>query len=334
MRSSEITILCAKDMRTTSTAVARGLAPKASKPGIAFLGLGIMGGGMARQLLAKGFPLTVFNRTSAKSKPFATEGARVAHSARAAAENADVIISMVADDHASRSLWLGENGALAAAKPGTICIESSTVSVGWIHELATAAHQQKCELLDAPVTGSKAQAASGQLNFIVGGSSAALERARPILAAMGKTIVHLGPTGSGALLKLINNFVCGVQVAALAEAMALIEGSGLDRARAQEIIAQGAPGGPLVRAVWGRMAAPDYSPNFPLKLMAKDLTYAIGEAKKISVELTTAAAALTEFQKAIDDGHGDQDIAAVVEPFRTFLKVKNPPRRKSAGVSA
>ncbi len=334
MRSSEITILCVEDMRTTSTAVARGSASKATKPRVAFLGLGIMGGGMARQLLAHGFLLTVFNRTPAKSKAFASEGARVAHSPRDAAENAEVIISMVADDNASRSLWLGEHGALAAAKPGTICIESSTLSVSWIHELASAAQKQKCELLDAPVTGSKAQAASGQLNFIVGGNSAALERARPVLAAMGKTIVHLGATGNGALLKLINNFVCGVQVAALAEAMALIEGSGLDCARAQEIIAQGAPGSPLVKAVWGRMAAPDYSPNFPLKLMAKDLTYAIGEAKKIPVELTTAAAALTEFQKAIAEGHGDKDIAAVIEPSRAFLKAKNQPRRKSAGVSA
>src|SRR5271168_1095126 len=127
-----------------------------SKPHIAFLGLGIMGGGMARNLLTKGFPLAVFNRNPEKSKPFANDGARAANSPREAAENADVIMSMVADDNAARSLWLGEvragqaNGALAGAKAGTICIECSTVTAGWIHELAAAVKKQKCELLDAP----------------------------------------------------------------------------------------------------------------------------------------------------------------------------------------
>jgi 3-hydroxyisobutyrate dehydrogenase len=287
-----------------------------SKPRIAFLGLGIMGGGMARNLLAKGFPPTVFNRNKEKSKPFASEGAHVAKSPRAAAENADVIISMLADDNAARSLWLGENGALAAAKPGTICIECSTVTVNWVRELAAAAAQKKCGLLDAPVTGSKIQAAAGELNFLVGGDSATLEKARPVLSAMSKAIIHLGPTGSGAMIKLINNFVCGVQIAALAEAVAMIERSGLIRAKALEILTGGAPGSPLVKAVAGRMTAPDFTPNFLLRLMAKDLGYAIQEGEKLSVELITATAALENFQRAIILGHGEQDIAAVVEPLR------------------
>ncbi len=290
-----------------------------SKPRIAFLGLGIMGGGMARNLLTKGFPLTVFNRNSEKAKPFANDGARVANSPREAAENADVIISMVADDNAARSLWLGENGALAGAKAGTICIECSTVTVGWIHELAAAAQKRNCELLDAPVTGSKNQAASGELNFLVGGDSETLEKVRPVFSAMGKNVSLLGPIGSGALVKLINNFVCGVQIASLAEALAMIERSGLDRAQALEVLTGGAPGSPLVKAVSARMTAPDFTPNFLLRLMAKDLGYAISEGGKLSIELATATAALEEFQKAIAAGHGDKDIAAVVESFR-----KNP----------
>ena len=275
-----------------------------------------MGGGMARNLLAKNFPLTVFNRNADKSKPFANDGASVANSPRAAAENADIIISMLADDNAARSLWLGENGALTAAKPGTICIECSTVMVNWVRELAAAAAQKKCDFLDAPVTGSKIQAAAGELNFLVGGDSAMLEKARPVLAAMSKAIIHLGPTGSGAMVKLINNFVCGVQIAALAEAVAMIERSGLDRAKALEILTGGAPGSPLVKAVAGRMTAPDFTPHFLLRLMAKDLGYAIQEGEKLSVELITATAALENFQRAIVLGHGEQDIAAVVEPLR------------------
>ncbi len=287
-----------------------------SKPHIAFLGLGIMGSGMARRLLVNGFQLTVFNRDTEKSRPFAAEDAQVASSAREAAAQADFVISMVADDNASRSLWLGENGALAAAKPGAVCIECSTVTVGWVRELAAAAAQKNCEFLDAPVTGSKVQAAAGELSFIVGGDAATLDKSRPVLAAMSKAIIHLGPTGSGALLKLINNFVCGVQVAALAEALAMIERSGLDRAKALEILTSGAPGSPLVKAVSGRMTAPAAAPNFLLRLMAKDLGYAIMEGGKLAVELTTAAAALAAFQRAVTAGHGEQDIAAVVAPLR------------------
>jgi 3-hydroxyisobutyrate dehydrogenase len=287
-----------------------------SKPGVAFLGLGIMGSGMARRLLLNGFPLVVFNRNTEKSKPFAAEGAQVAGSPRQAATQVDVIISMVADDVATRSLWLGENGALAAAQPGTVCIECSTVTVNWVRELAAAAAAKKCEFLDSPVTGSKTQAASGELIFLVGGDSATLEKARPVLAAMSKTIVHLGPTGSGALIKLINNFVCGVQIASLAEALAMIERSGLDRAKALEVLTGGAPGSPLVKAVSARMTAPDFTPNFLLRLMAKDLGYAIQEGGKLSVDLVTARAAHEDFQKAITAGHGEKDIAAVVEPLR------------------
>jgi 3-hydroxyisobutyrate dehydrogenase len=287
-----------------------------SKPRIAFLGLGIMGSGMARRLLVSGFPLTVFNRNADKAKPFAAEGAIVAASAREAVAQANVIISMVADDVAARSLWLGDNGALAAAKPGVVCIECSTVTVNWVRELAAVATARGCECLDAPVTGSKNQAAAGELVFLVGGDSVTLEQARPVLAAMSKAIVHIGPTGSGAMIKLINNFVCGVQVAALAEALAMIEQSGLDRAKALEVLTGGAPGSPLVKAVAARMTAPDFTPNFMLRLMAKDLGYAIQEGGKLSVELVTAKAALEDFQRAIATGHGDKDIAAIVEPMR------------------
>jgi len=287
-----------------------------SKPRIAFLGLGIMGSGMARRLLANGFPLTVYNRNPEKSKPFADEGAGVAPSPHEAASEAEVVISMVADDIASRSLWLGDSGALAAAKPGTVCIESSTVTVDWVRELADTVQKRNCELLDAPVTGSKIHAANGELNFLVGGNPATIEKVRPIFSAMGKTILPMGPTGSGALIKLINNFVCGTQVAALAEALAMVERGGLDRAKALEVLANGAPGSPLVKTVSARMTKPDYTPNFPLRLLAKDLGYAILEGGKLSVELLTVTAALKVFQQAMVAGYGEKDMAAVVELFR------------------
>jgi 3-hydroxyisobutyrate dehydrogenase len=229
---------------------------------------------------------------------------------------ADVIVSMVADDNASRSLWLGDNGALAGAKTGVVCIECSTVTVNWVRELSTAAASRGCEFLDAPVTGSKMQSTAGELSFLVGGESATLEKVRPVFAAMGKNILPLGPVGSGALLKLINNFVCGAQVAALAEAMAMIERSGLERTKALEIIVNGAPGSPLVKAISTRMTTPDYTPNFLLRLLAKDLNYAIEEGGKLSLDLATAVTALGVFQQAIAAGHGEKDMSAVVELFR------------------
>ncbi len=287
-----------------------------SKPNVTFLGLGIMGTGMARRLLSAGFPLTVYNRNRNKTAPLAEEGARVAGSPRDAATGAGVIVSMVADDVASRALWLGEGGTLAGAARGTLLIECSTVTVGCVRELASTAAARGCELLDAPVTGSKIHAASGELNFLVGGSAAALERARPVLSAMGRSIVHVGPTGSGALLKLINNFLCGVQAVSLAEAIALIEKSGLDQAKALDLLVNGTPGSPLLKTLSARMTARDYTPNFLLPLMAKDLTYALAEGKENGLNFTTVAAALEQFQRAMASGQGDKDFSVVVEQFR------------------
>ncbi len=284
---------------------------------VALLGLGLMGSGMAHRLLAARFPLTVYNRNPAKAAPLGAAGAHVATTPREAAARADVIISMVADDPAARAVWFDpHNGALAGAAPGTVCIESSTTTVAWVHELSAATTARNCEFLDAPVTGSRVQAAAGELNFLVGGAPATVEKIRPVLAAMGRSVTALGPVGSGALIKLINNFLCGVQLASLAEAVAMIEHGGLDRERALEVLKTGAPGSPLVKTLSARMTAPDYTPNFLLRLMAKDLGYAIKQGNELSVDLVTAAAALAVFKNAIAAGHGDQDMSAVVEPLR------------------
>jgi 3-hydroxyisobutyrate dehydrogenase len=289
-----------------------------AKPRIAFFGLGTMGSGMVRRLLGAGFPVNIYNRNAAKAEPFRAEGAVIAPTPCKAAENAGVLISMLADDDASAAVWSGDNGALHAVQRGAVLIESSTVSVKWINALAGEASARGCELLDAPVTGSRPQAAAGELCFLVGGPAAALEEARPVLEAMSRTIFHLGPTGSGALMKLINNFLCGVQAASLAEAVGIIEKAGLDRAQALEILTTGAPGSPLVKAVSGRMTTREYSPPyFFLHLMAKDIAYAAAEGNIHGLNPLTAAAALQIFQHAIAHGDGDRDMAAIIEQFRT-----------------
>jgi 3-hydroxyisobutyrate dehydrogenase len=284
-----------------------------AKPNVAILGLGIMGSGMAQRLLSANFPLTVYNRNRAKSIPFAANGAFVAESPREAASHAQIILSMVADDVASRQVWLGAEGALAGVSPSSVLIESSTLSLGWIKELETAAAELGCEFLDAPVTGTKPHAASGELLFLVGGSRDALDAARPVFSVLGRDAIHLGPSGTGALMKLVNNFVCGVQAASFAEALSLIDAGGLDRDKAVSILTGGAPGSGIVKRVADRVAANDFTPNFGLRWMAKDLAYAIGTASARGIPLRTAAAALSIFREAIAEGHGDEDFSAVAK---------------------
>jgi len=202
---------------------------------------------------------------------------------------------------------------LAGAAPGSLLLESSTLSVDWVRELASVATEKQCEFLDAPVTGTKPHAAAGELFFMVGGSTAGFERAREVLAVLGREVVHLGPNGSGALLKLINNFVCGVQAASFAEAMSLIRLSGLDRGKSISVLASSALASPLIKRMVTAMAADDFSPNFPLKLMTKDIGYAIKEGARCGLPLQTAAPALEIFKGAVGQGLGDEDFSAVVK---------------------
>jgi 3-hydroxyisobutyrate dehydrogenase len=287
-----------------------------TKPTVAVLGLGLMGSGMARNLLRAGFPLAVYNRSLEKAEALRPHGARVADTPAEAANGADVVVSMVADDEAARAVWLGEEGALAGMRSGSVAIESSTVTLDWIRSLQEEATPRGIELLDAPVTGSRDQAAEGQLLFLVGGSAEVLGRVRPVLEAMARGVVHAGPSGSGATLKLINNFLCGVQLASLAEAFAMVEGAGLDRERSVQMLVSGAAGSPIIKGLAERMLTADYDPRFALRLMEKDLRYATAEARRVGIELETGPAARQVVERGVRAGHGDQDIAAVVEQFR------------------
>jgi 3-hydroxyisobutyrate dehydrogenase len=283
---------------------------------IALLGLGLMGSGMAGRLLTAGYPLTVYNRTPEKAQPLVQQGAKLAHTPAKAATGAEIILSMLADDDVSRRAWLGNDGALANAAPGAVLIECSTVTPGWIAELDATARKRGLDFLDAPVTGSRMQAAAGQLLFLVGGSADVVGKVTPVLQTMGRGVVHLGPTGSGARLKLINNFVCGVQAASLAEALGLIEHSGLDTEQALRVLTEGAPASPIFKTLSSRMMAREYEPHFAAKLMAKDLRYAMEQAKEQSQTLATAAAALSVVEHTMAAGDGEKDMSSIVEQFR------------------
>jgi 3-hydroxyisobutyrate dehydrogenase len=292
---------------------------------VAFLGLGVMGQAMAGRLLQAGFPVQVWNRSPGRADDMRSAGAAVASSPAQAAKDADVIISMVADDGASRAVWTGDAGALAGAKRGAIAVECSTLSPPWVVELAALCSAGEVSLIDAPVTGSRPQAAAGELLFLAGGDAQTLDRISRVLRVMGRDVVHLGPTGSGARMKLVNNVMSAVQASAFAEALAVIEASGLDRALAVSVLFNGAPGSPIVKTVGARMIARDYAVNFLLPLMRKDITYAIDEAARHGVTLRTAAAARELFDAALAAGLKDVDFAAIAEV------VPGKPRQAGAG---
>lgn len=279
---------------------------------VALIGLGVMGAGMASNWLAKGFALSVFNRTPAKADALARKGANVAATPREAAAGADFIFAMVADDDASRSVWLGPDGALAGAKRGAVVVESSTVTPGWARELARHAEARGCGFLDAPVGGSRQAAESGTLRFFAGGEPATFEAARPALSAVGSAMKLLGPVGAGATWKLINNQLVAAQTAALAEALAVAEKAGFEKARISELILAGAAASPIVKVKLGRMLEGDFEPaDFALSLMLKDARYAIALAQSLGAPADVISGAAKAFARAEAKGLGPRDFSAV-----------------------
>jgi 3-hydroxyisobutyrate dehydrogenase len=280
---------------------------------IAFIGLGTMGSAMAQNLLKAGFAVIVYNRTRDRALPLQDSGAEIADTPAAAAKRADVVFTMVTDDRASRSVWLGDQGILAGAQPQAILIESSTVSPSWIRELSDLA--QGLRLLDAPVAGSKPQAIAKELMFLVGGDHETVAEAQPIFLAMGKSAVHFGEIGSGSLMKLISNLMIGVQVATLAEALNFAQSSGLDMAQVIQALSNGSGGSPVVRGKAAQISDRDFTPNFALHLLHKDLGYALEEAGKHDAPLPTTAIAREFYRMAMMQGLGDLDFAAIAKVF-------------------
>jgi 3-hydroxyisobutyrate dehydrogenase len=279
---------------------------------VALLGLGTMGAGMAANWLAKGFQLSVWNRTHARAQALADKGARVATTPREAAEGADCVFAMVADDAASRAVWLGDDGALAGAKTGAVVVESSTLTPDWVRELAGRARAKGCGFLDAPVGGSRLAAASGELRFFVGGDAATLDKARPALIAIGSKIDLLGPAGAGATWKLINNQLVAAQVAALGEALDVARKAGFRPVQISSLILNGAASSPIVKMKLPSMLNGDYDePDFALSLMLKDARYAAALAQSLGAPADLVSSAVKAFARAEAKGLGAKDIAAV-----------------------
>jgi 3-hydroxyisobutyrate dehydrogenase-like beta-hydroxyacid dehydrogenase len=283
-------------------------------PHVAFIGLGRMGHGMAGCYLEAGFSVAVWNRSRAKAEDLIARGARWAASPADAAEGADAIVTMVADDEASQTVWLGIDGAGRTAKAGALAIECSTVSHQHALDLAKALQDRGLIYIDSPVTGLPDAAASGKLTLLVGADTADLDKARPFLAPIGSTIRHFGPVGSGTVYKLINNLMGAIHIAGLAEGLAIAEHAGLDMKLVLESIASGVAASPQVLRHAPRMVARDYSgASFTAALRHKDAAYAVRLAEQLLQARPLVGAAAVEAYEKAKAFAPDDDEAKMIE---------------------
>jgi 3-hydroxyisobutyrate dehydrogenase-like beta-hydroxyacid dehydrogenase len=283
----------------------------AMKPTVGMIGLGLMGKPMAQNLLKADYPLVVWNRTAAKAKELGAAGAKVAASAREVAAQCDVLITIVSDPPALEEVLWGKDGAFAALKKGALYIDSSTISPDLARRIAAESEKAGVAFLDAPVTGGTWGAEKGELLFMVGGDSAVLERARPVLEAMGKKIFLLGPNGAGQTIKLAMNAMLALQVNALAESLALVRGAGLAGEKLIEVMQSSMARSGVLDVKAPLMLKGDYPASFPLRLMHKDMRLALELGREEHVKLPALDAAYQTFSKVKDASKDDPDFAAV-----------------------
>jgi 3-hydroxyisobutyrate dehydrogenase-like beta-hydroxyacid dehydrogenase len=280
---------------------------------VAFLGLGIMGSRMARNLRAAGFDVVVWNRTRARAEEL---GEPIADTPRAAAEQAGVVITMVVDAPQVEEVLFGENGAAEGLADGGLVVDMSTIAPSAVKTIAGRLTERGIGFVDAPVTGSKPRAEDGTLTIMAGGSPEDFARAKPLFEAMGQLIVHCGPSGHGAMVKLLNNALAAVNAAALAEAIEVAEHYGLDTGRLIEVMSAGSAKSTMLDLKAKPMIERNYDPLFKLDHMLKDVRHALAEAEALGEEFDLAADAEALYAAAAEAGFGEQDFAAVAEAVR------------------
>ena len=286
---------------------------------VAFIGLGRMGAAMATRLLATGHTVTVYNRTPEKAAPLVRAGGRLASTPQEACIGAEAIVSMTADDNASRAVWLGPDGIFSASiAPGTFAVECSTLSHDWVMELSTAATRRGMRYLDAPVTGLPQAAAAGELTLLVGAADDDLHAGRPLLEALAQRIIHFGAVGTGTAYKLIVNLLGAVQIASAAESMAIAEKAGLDLAAVAEAIAAGQAASPQVVRNTRRIVDGNHDRDviFTPALRLKDVRYALELARKLGIGSPFGDLAGGLFQQLVDRGHEDANESKIIEVSR------------------
>jgi len=287
---------------------------------LAFLGTGNMGAAMAGRLIATGHEVCVYNRTPEKAAPLAERGATIAATPKDAAVGAEVVFAMVGDDEASKAVWLGETGALAASLADkAFIIECSTLSHDWVLELAEAAQGLVLRYIDCPVTGIPVAAAAGELTLLVGADEDVLAAAQPLLDVVSKDTIHFGGIGAGTAYKLMVNLMGAVQIAGAAEGMLIAEKAGLDAGAVADALSRGAAASPQVIRTTKQMAEDDHQENvtFAGKLRLKDVLYGLALADKLGQDAPFGKTARDAFQRLADAGLDELNETKVIDVLRS-----------------
>jgi len=283
------------------------------KPAVGVIGLGLMGRPMSMNILKAGYPLTVWNRTASRAEELVAAGARLAKSPHEVAAASDFVITMVSDPAALEEVLWGTQGAMPALKRGSIYMDSSTVSPALARRIAAACAEREVKFLDAPVTGGDWGARKGELVFMIGGDEGTLKEAEPVIGVMGKKWFHLGPNGAGQTIKLAMNAILALQVGALAEAIALVRGAGLEAEKLVEVMQSSMARSGVLDVKAPNLLKGEYAPSFSLRLMHKDLGLALDLANQIGVPLPTTAAARETYSAVKGAAKEDLDYSAVMK---------------------
>ena len=291
------------------------------KPTLGIIGQGLMGRPMALNALRAGHPLWVYNRTAARADEAVSAGARRAESPRQLAAECDTVLCIVSDPPAVEACLWGPDGALAGLRASSTIIDSSTVSPALARRAAAACAERGASFLDAPVTGGTWGAEKGELVFMVGGEAEVLERVKPVLSSMGKRFFHLGPHGAGQAVKLAMNLILALEVGAVAEALALVSGAGVEQPKLLEVLQASMARAPVLDIKAPLMIERRYSPSFPLRLMHKDLGLALELGNALGVPLPATAAAREVYSAVKGSGGADLDYAAVADFWQHARRV-------------
>ncbi len=280
---------------------------------VGFVGLGIMGAPMANNILSAGFPLTVWNRTPARAEPLAAAGAKVAASPAEVAAASDVTVSCVTDSPDVEAIALGPGGIGEGAKAGTIYIDCSTIAPEVARRVAAVLGEKGVAMLDAPVSGGDVGAKAGTLAIMVGGEADAFARALPVLQAMGKTIVHVGPAGAGQVVKLCNQVAGALNLLAMSEAISLARRSGVSPEKMLEVVSAGAAGSWMLSNLAPRAVRGDFAPGFMVRLQQKDLRLVLEQAQATNAVLPGTALVTQLFRTLEAHGRGDDGTQALAD---------------------
>ena len=289
---------------------------------IGFIGLGIMGRPMAKNLLRAGFEVTVYNRSQPPRADLAAAGARVASCPAEAARDAETVITIVTDSADVEDVCLGPGGVIEGAKGGTLVVDMSTISPEVTRRIGKLLADRGVRMLDAPVSGGEEGAVAGSLSIMVGGDARDLERARPALQELGKRIVHCGPLGAGQTVKLCNQIAVSLNNLGVCEALVFAQRSGVDPAKMLEAVSAGAGGSWQMTNLGPRMLRRDFSPGFKIRLQQKDLRLALESAREQQLPLPGLALVHQLFAAVESSGCGEEGTQALLKALETLGNVR------------